>query len=98
MREVCGGAVRAEVAGLIRGDTRHRRVRSMELLDRRSLAATVNAVNDALFFRKRVARSEERRVAAWLTGRHGLREVARGEKVGGTGEAAGAVTAQNRDV
>jgi hypothetical protein len=46
----------------------------MKLLDTRSLAATVDAVSDALFFGRRVPRNEARRVAVWLAGRQGLPE------------------------
>jgi hypothetical protein len=45
---------------------------SMSLLDTRSLAGTLDAVNEALFFDTRIARSEIRRVAQWLAGRQGL--------------------------
>lgn len=45
---------------------------SMSLLDTRSLAGTLDAVNEALFFDIRIARSEIRRVAQWLAGRQGL--------------------------
>ena len=44
----------------------------MRLLNERSLAATVDAVNDALFFGRRIPREEARRVAVWLAGRRGL--------------------------
>jgi hypothetical protein len=44
----------------------------MELLDTRSLANTIEAVNDALFFGKRIPKNETRRVAIWLAGRQGL--------------------------
>jgi hypothetical protein len=44
----------------------------MELLDTRSLAGTINAVNDALFFGRRIPKNEARRAALWLAGRQGL--------------------------
>jgi hypothetical protein len=44
----------------------------MNLLDPRSLAGTIDAVSDALFFGKRIPRNEARRVAVWLAGRQGL--------------------------
>jgi hypothetical protein len=44
----------------------------MNLLDARSLAGTVDAVSDALFFGRRIPRNEASRVAAWLAGRQGL--------------------------
>jgi hypothetical protein len=44
----------------------------MKLLDARSLAGTIDAVSDALFFGRRIPRDETRRVAVWLAGRQGL--------------------------
>jgi hypothetical protein len=44
----------------------------MNLLDSRSLAATIDAVDDAFFFGKRIPRGEAHRVAEWLAGRQGL--------------------------
>ena len=44
----------------------------MRLLNSRSLAATVDAVSDAMFFEKRIPAAEARRVARWLAGRRGL--------------------------
>ena len=44
----------------------------MKLLNSRSLAATLDSVNDALFFGRRVPKDEARRVARWLAGRKGL--------------------------
>jgi hypothetical protein len=46
----------------------------MELLDTGSLANTIDAVNDALFFSRRIPKDETRRVAIWLAGRQGLSE------------------------
>jgi hypothetical protein len=46
----------------------------MKMLDARSLAGTIDAVNDAPFFGKRIRRSEARRVAVWLAARQGLPE------------------------
>lgn len=46
----------------------------MELLDTLSLASTIDAVNDALFFGRRIPKNEARRVATWLAGRQGLSE------------------------
>jgi len=46
----------------------------MELLDTRSLANTIDAVNDALFFGRRIPKNEARRVAIWLASRQGLSE------------------------
>jgi hypothetical protein len=43
----------------------------MSLLDMRSLGGTIDAVGDALFFNRRIPKSEARRVAAWLAGRQG---------------------------
>jgi hypothetical protein len=43
-----------------------------KLLDPRSLARTIDAVNDALFFGRRIPRNEAHRVAEWLAGRRGL--------------------------
>lgn len=44
----------------------------MKLLNTRSLAGTLDAVGDALFFGRRIPQSEARRVARWLAGRRGL--------------------------
>jgi hypothetical protein len=44
----------------------------MNLLDARSLAGTIDAVSDALFFGRRVPRNEAHRVAEWLASRQGL--------------------------
>lgn len=44
----------------------------MELLSERSLGVTLDRVNEALFFEKRVPKAEARRVARWLAGRRGL--------------------------
>jgi hypothetical protein len=44
----------------------------MELLDTRSLANTIDAVNDALFFGRSIPNKEARRVAIWLASRQGL--------------------------
>ena len=44
----------------------------MKLLDAKSLAGTIDAVSDALFFGRRIPRDEARRVAVWLVGRQGL--------------------------
>jgi len=46
----------------------------MKLLDERSLAGTIDAVSDALFFGRRIPRNEAGRVAVWLAGRQGLPE------------------------
>ena len=46
----------------------------MKLLDARSLASTIDAVNEALFFGRRIPRNEAHRVAVWLADRQGLRE------------------------
>ena len=46
----------------------------MGLLDTGSLANTIDAVNDALFFGRRIPKNETRRVALWLAGRQGLSE------------------------
>lgn len=37
----------------------------MNLLDERSLALTLDRVNEALFFNKRIPKAEARRVARW---------------------------------
>jgi hypothetical protein len=42
------------------------------LLHAQSLAGTLDAVGDALFFGRRIPRTEARRVAGWLAGRQGL--------------------------
>ena len=44
----------------------------MNLLHPQSLAGTLDAVGDALFFGKRIPKAEARRVAEWLAGRRGL--------------------------
>ena len=44
----------------------------MKALDPRSLASTIDAISDALFFGRRIAASEVRRVAEWLASRQGL--------------------------
>ena len=44
----------------------------MKLPDARSLAGTIDAVSDALFFGRGIPRNEARRVAIWLAGRQGL--------------------------
>jgi hypothetical protein len=44
----------------------------MDLLRTRSLAGTLDAVNEAMFFDKRIPKAEGRRVAAWIAGRQGL--------------------------
>ncbi|MFC1800260.1 hypothetical protein ACFL2Z_05080 [Candidatus Eisenbacteria bacterium] len=44
----------------------------MDLLRTRSLARTLDAVNEALFFGKHIPRSESRRVAVWIASRQGL--------------------------
>jgi hypothetical protein len=44
----------------------------MELLDKRSLSETLDRVNEALFFGRRIPKAEARRVAGWLASRHDL--------------------------
>jgi hypothetical protein len=44
----------------------------MDKLERRSLAATLDRVNEALFFGRRIKKDEARRVAKWLASRRGL--------------------------
>jgi hypothetical protein len=44
----------------------------MDMLDANSLASTVDGVSDALFFGRRIPKSESRRVAKWLAARQGL--------------------------
>jgi len=44
----------------------------MRLLDTTSLANTVDAVNDAFFFDKAIARKQAREVARWMAARQGL--------------------------
>ncbi len=44
----------------------------MKVLNSRSLAGTIDAVNDALFFERRIPRGDVRKVAEWLAGRRGL--------------------------
>lgn len=46
----------------------------MDLLRTRSLASTLDAVNEELFFGRRIPKGEARRVAAWIAGRQGLPE------------------------
>ena len=42
------------------------------MLDTKSLARTVDGVNDAVFFGRRIPKPESRRVAKWLAARQGL--------------------------
>jgi hypothetical protein len=44
----------------------------MRLLHPQSLSGTLDAVGDALFFGKRIPKTEARRVAEWLAARRGL--------------------------
>jgi hypothetical protein len=44
----------------------------MNLLNSRSLASTIDAVNDALFFGRSIPGREARRVTQWLADRRGL--------------------------
>ena len=44
----------------------------MGLLHTRSLSGTLDAVNEALFFGKRIPKDESRRVAGWIAARQGL--------------------------
>lgn len=44
----------------------------MKALNTRSLAGTIDAVSDALFFGRRIPRNEARRIAEWLAARQGL--------------------------
>ena len=44
----------------------------MNVLNEDSLARTVDAVNEVLFFGQRITESERRRVARWLASRQGL--------------------------
>ena len=44
----------------------------MDLLNKRSLATTLDRVNEALFFGRRIPRPEARGVALWLASRRGL--------------------------
>jgi hypothetical protein len=44
----------------------------VKLLDTLSLASTIDAVNEALFFGRRIPGNEARRVAVWLADRQGL--------------------------
>jgi hypothetical protein len=44
----------------------------MSLLRMQSLAGTLDALNDALFFGRRIPKGEARRVARWIAGRRGL--------------------------
>ena len=44
----------------------------MRLLDTRSLGGTLDALNEAFFFGKRIPQAEARRVAKWIAGRRGL--------------------------
>ena len=43
----------------------------MNLLDKRSLAETLDRVNEAVFFGREIPQSEASRVALWLAGRQG---------------------------
>lgn len=44
----------------------------MKVLDPRSLANTIDAVGEALFFGRRIPRGEAHRVAQWIASRRGL--------------------------
>jgi len=44
----------------------------VKLLNPKSLANTIDAVNDSLFFDCRILKSDSRQVAKWLASRHGL--------------------------
>ena len=44
----------------------------MRVLNSRSLAGTIDRINDALFFGRRIPKREVRSVAEWLAGRRGL--------------------------
>jgi hypothetical protein len=44
----------------------------LALLQDRSLAATLDAINDALFFGRRIPKAEAARAARWVAGRQGL--------------------------
>lgn len=44
----------------------------MDLLHVRSLAGTLDAVNEALLFEMRIPKAEAHRVATWIAGREGL--------------------------
>lgn len=44
----------------------------MDLLHTRSLGGTLDAVNEALFFGRRIPKADARRVATWIAGRQGL--------------------------
>lgn len=46
----------------------------MELFNPQSLASTIDAVNDALFFGRHIPKNEASRVAIWLADRQGLSE------------------------
>jgi hypothetical protein len=44
----------------------------MELLHTRSLGRTLDAMNEVLFFGRRIPKAEARRAAEWIAGRRGL--------------------------
>jgi hypothetical protein len=44
----------------------------MSLLDTGSLAATLDAINEALFYRRRISNEERKAAARWIAGRQGL--------------------------
>jgi hypothetical protein len=44
----------------------------MDLLHTQSLGRTLDAINEALFFGKRIPRAKARRAARWIAGRQGL--------------------------
>jgi hypothetical protein len=44
----------------------------VNLLSQRSLAETLDRVNEMLFFERRIPQAEARRVARWIGGRQGL--------------------------
>ena len=46
--------------------------KTMSLIHERSLSQTVDAVNEAAFFRREVSAQERKRTAAWLAARHAL--------------------------
>lgn len=45
-----------------------------DLLNTRSLAKTVDNVNEAFFFGKVIAKQERRKVAQWIAARQGLKD------------------------
>jgi len=45
----------------------------MELIDEESLACTLNNLNYAFFFNKRITKSEKEKVASWISSRQGLK-------------------------